>query len=1450
LACTTLAINGNTHTFDGSTFYDLSEIDIVFKPGGWSQAQFDVIATHELGHGLGLRHSDAGTPFSNSAIMASTTSTTFGTTLQQWDKDAIDTLYGSGPPCTAPTINSTSGGGSVASGQSATLTVSASGGVAPLSYQWYDGTSGNTSTPVGSNNASYTTPPITSAKNYWVRVSSGCGMSSDSTTIAVTVAACTAPSVSGTTGGGNVTSGQSTTLTVAASGSASLNYQWYDGPSGNPSTPVGANNPSFTTPPITAAKSYWVKVSNSCGSANSNTITVTPVACALPNILSDPASQTVNSGAAVTLSVALGGAGPFSYQWYQGAKGTTTTPVGTGATFTTPPITQTASYWVRVSNGCGSSDSNAAILSLAGSCTSPSISFQPLANLLVFPPRPIALVAGGSGDGPLSYQWYKGNPPDTSTKVNGLAPSDSRWVQMAYVELLGRVASAPEIGVFTTLISSQGGSRLGATQAILASTEYRLVTIRGLYTKLLGRSPSAAEETFWLGAITNGLTEEGLAAAILGSPEFFAVNGGTVPTWKARAAQFIFGAPSAAQLSAFDALIAGGGSRTSIAKALLAGSDARSFRITSWFTAFLRRTATTAEINSMLSLLAASGGDYNKVLAVIVSSNEYASFPTALILDQVADPANYWVQVSNPCGSANSTVSAITTTAACVIPVILSGPSSISGGLGTFIFGVSAAGNVPLTYQWYEGPSGDTSHPLAGETSASLSIVKGTPGTYSYWVRVSNECGGVSSPSATATVACIIPQPVLTAPGQVKPGETFRISWTAVPGATSYLVTPVNATIVSCSATPTEACLQPAIPGPGNITVTVKAVACATGPDSTPASIYVNPAPPTNSPNFDFASLTRTPITQTIFIGGNPVTAKTALDTNDAFVITSDRPWLTVSPTTGPLPPEGTTVVATLDPAQLANGTSGATLTIIKFTQGQGKTISTTSTTTTGVSFSLVSPVSPTPKSNNSPADTLLIPAVAHADGIGSHFQSDIRIANLAATTANYLLSFTPSSTDGTQKGLQTSISVNAGQTLALDNIVKNWFGAGVAGVPGIGTLEIRPASTSSSGGGSGTGTTSPRVGTTTVASSRTYNVADTGTFGQFIPAIPLLNFLSKSDTARLSLQQVAQSASYRTNVGLVEGSGQKVDLTLRLLKSDGTSIGEVPFSLRPFEHTQFNLAAVFPGVNLTDGRLEVKVVSDGGSVSAYASVLDNKTTDPLLVFPVQPTLVSAKRYVVPGVAELNNGAANFHTDLRIFNGSTSPVDVTVAYSTTDRTPPTPVQMTINAGEVKNVDNTLQTLWGISGSGGAVVVTTDSNSSLVLTARTFSRRDDGGTFGQFIPGLSEKEGAGSGDRPLQVLQLEQSPGFRSNLGLAELSGKPVSVKLRATVPDSLVSASVDVNLGPNEFRQLSSIFSSMGYGTIYNGRISVEVTGGDGRVGAYGSVIDNRTQDPTYVPAQ
>jgi len=162
----------------------------------------------------------------------------------------------------------------------------------------------------------------------------------------------------------------------------------------------------------------------------------------------------------------------------------------------------------------------------------------------------------------------------------------------------------------------------------------------------------------------------------------------------------------------------------------------------------------------------------------------------------------------------------------------------------------------------------------------------------------------------------------------------------------------------------------------------------------------------------------------------------------------------------------------------------------------------------------------------------------------------------------------------------------------------------------------------------------------------------------------------------------------------------------------------------------------------------------------------------------------------------------------------------------------------------------LPTLWpGLIG-GGSVVATAPSDSSLVLTAQTFSREPDGGTKGQFIPGVTAAQSVGLGDRALQVLQLEQSAQYRSNVGVVETTGKPIVIEITAVEPATKFSAVTSFALQANEYRQFDRILEQMGLGTVYNGRVAVKVIEGEGRVYTYGSNVDNRTADPTYIPGQ
>jgi hypothetical protein len=66
-----------------------------------------------------------------------------------------------------------------------------------------------------------------------------------------------------------IRSGHTTTMSVVATGPGVLSYEWYQDASGDTSAPVGANSASHTTPALHAGTSYWVRVSNLHGGADS-----------------------------------------------------------------------------------------------------------------------------------------------------------------------------------------------------------------------------------------------------------------------------------------------------------------------------------------------------------------------------------------------------------------------------------------------------------------------------------------------------------------------------------------------------------------------------------------------------------------------------------------------------------------------------------------------------------------------------------------------------------------------------------------------------------------------------------------------------------------------------------------------------------------------------------------------------------------------------------------------------------------------------------------------------------------------------------------------------------------------------------------------------------------------------------------------------------------------------
>jgi hypothetical protein len=85
---------GDDHTYKGETFFSIVEGDVVVKSNLTVSAKvFDEAVTHELGHTLGFRHSDQGTPSSTQSVMKAVLSGAYGATLGPWDIEAVRTVY-------------------------------------------------------------------------------------------------------------------------------------------------------------------------------------------------------------------------------------------------------------------------------------------------------------------------------------------------------------------------------------------------------------------------------------------------------------------------------------------------------------------------------------------------------------------------------------------------------------------------------------------------------------------------------------------------------------------------------------------------------------------------------------------------------------------------------------------------------------------------------------------------------------------------------------------------------------------------------------------------------------------------------------------------------------------------------------------------------------------------------------------------------------------------------------------------------------------------------------------------------------------------------------------------------------------------------------------------------------------------------------------------------------
>lgn len=223
------------------------------------------------------------------------------------------------------------------------------------------------------------------------------------------------------------------------------------------------------------------------------------------------------------------------------------------------------------------------------------------------------------------------------------------------------------------------------------------------------------------------------------------------------------------------------------------------------------------------------------------------------------------------------------------------------------------------------------------------------------------------------------------------------------------------------------------------------------------------------------------------------------------------------------------------------------------------------------------------------------IPAAARAEGVGdSFFVTDVDVNNGGIATATYQVLWLPRDTDNSSPSASAMVNVASGRTERWEDVLGAVFNV-KDGETALGALAF----------------ISDRKDLRFF--SRTFNQSDAGTFGQAVPGIASADLIPAGEMKRILF--FTENSDYRSNIGILNGTGSPMTIKWRRYTSDGMMVDESMADLPAWGNVQLNrvFSAEAP---VAGGYIDVWTETDGAAFAAYGSVLDNSTSDPTTVLP------------------------------------------------------------------------------------------------------------------------------------------------------------------------------------------------------------------------------------------
>lgn len=500
------------------------------------------------------------------------------------------------------------------------------------------------------------------------------------------------------------------------------------------------------------------------------------------------------------------------------------------------------------------------------------------------------------------------------------------------------------------------------------------------------------------------------------------------------------------------------------------------------------------------------------------------------------------------------------------------------------------------------------------------------------------------------------------------------------------------------------------------------------------------------------------------------------------------------------------------------------------------------------------------------PAWRQVIPAAAAVQGNqGSDWRTDVVIHNPSDRPVTVTLELLGPSTNGLPGVAETAVlpePLNVGNTLVLNDIIGSYFPESFLGSIIVTTRDDQGASIP------------------VVVGSRTWtpSAENIGSYGQGIPAVAWPDDDSLSDSTKV-LTGLEASEAFRTNVGLVNLSQVILGVyRIDILDTGGETLSSHWFELPPQSWIQHNGLLAFLGVEGADLTASIQLVNwmdisphppttaePKPDWVAYGSIVDNRTNDPTYVeaLPETTRWGITRQRIVPAAAHTEGAEGSLWvTDLIAHHGGDAdPTFLQVDVIPTDDVPPgSPSSFTvpIRPGNTLAIDDIIGEKFSSHEVAALVVKGWNGGANytdLKVSSRTWTGAPGSdGTYGQSISGLPRHYGSES----IVIPGLAESANVRSNIGMVN-----PSTNLRETLSIEIFNSAgqtqgvVERTLEPMSHTQINGVLRSLdlegeGYTAIVNLQSSENLyirptDPWEPIFSAYGSVVDNSTNDPTFV---